>query len=540
MTYDDIEHRPLAAGWSISGPTALADVVVVADKDEPGRKHAAAVTANLDGHRAGHADDAVQSPATKKEESSRPIPDRAMFHGLLGDVVDALDPTTEADPVAVLVSLLAGVGVMIGDRPHLQVGNTRHPLLVWPLLFGRTSTGRKGEAWSTARRLLAAVDAVFTSTNIETGLSSGEGLVERIKDVPADDPDDDKGGRKPEWPGTADKRLLVIEPEFGAVMARAKRKGNTLASVLREAWDGRALAVLTKKRSRASTSHIAVISHVTPKEFRIRRAEADLAGGSYNRFLPVFVERSKSIPIGEGIAETDLRALAAKLGSAVQAAKVVTKISLDDQAKKLWTSDLYEELIGADHEDTAAAEFTRRAAPYCLRIAGLHAVLNRRDQVDADDLNAAAALVRYSVASARYVLEQTTGDPRLDRIRRAVADARTDGLSRTEISALFGRNAPVALLDELLAQLLTDPEFEEFTAASGGRPSTRYRRKFLLSSSQETTQGPDTPEVGNPSEHDDMWDTTEPLPPTCSTCGTALWPDGLCVTCEVVGGSDAA
>lgn len=225
---------------------------------------------------------------------------------------------------------------MIDTGPHLQVGNTRHPLLIWPLLFGRTSTGRKGEAWSTARRLLAAIDAVFAATNIETGMSSGEGLVERIKDVAAEDPDDDKGRRKAEWPGTPDKRLLVVEPEFGAVMARAKREGKTLASVMREAWDGRALAVLTKKRSRASTSHIAVISHVTPKEFRIRRAEADLAGGSYNRFLPVFVERSKSIPIGEGIAETDLRTLAATLRSAVQAAKAVTKISLDDQAKKLW------------------------------------------------------------------------------------------------------------------------------------------------------------------------------------------------------------
>ena len=126
MTYDDIEHRPLAAGWSISGPTALADVVVVADKDEPGRKHAAAVTANLDGHRAGHADDAVQSPATKKEESSRPIPDRAMFPGV--------PPYGGADP-----------GRMAGERlrPPYQgrrVGLT--PQLSRPLGGGRCSAPR--------------------------------------------------------------------------------------------------------------------------------------------------------------------------------------------------------------------------------------------------------------------------------------------------------------------------------------------------------------------------------------------------------------
>jgi hypothetical protein len=57
-------------------------------------------------------------------------------------------------PVIELVSLLAGVGAMLGRGPHLVVGNTRHSLTTWPLLFGRTSDGRKGEAWSSARAVL--------------------------------------------------------------------------------------------------------------------------------------------------------------------------------------------------------------------------------------------------------------------------------------------------------------------------------------------------------------------------------------------------
>ena len=47
---------------------------------------------------------------------------------------------------------------------------------------------------------------------------------------------------------------------------------------------------------------------------------------------------------------------------------------------------------------TRGAEFTTRAAPYCLRIAGLYAVLDGRDMMSKDDLAAAAALVRYSLA----------------------------------------------------------------------------------------------------------------------------------------------
>jgi hypothetical protein len=43
-----------------------------------------------------------------------------------------------------------------------------------------------------------------------------------------------------------DKRLSVTEPEFSTVMARAKREGSTLGTMLRQAWDGRTLAVLTR------------------------------------------------------------------------------------------------------------------------------------------------------------------------------------------------------------------------------------------------------------------------------------------------------
>src|SRR3954469_9137308 len=146
--------------------------------------------------------------------------------GVLGEIVAAADPSTEADPVGVLGGLLAGVGVLVGSNPHVRVGNTRHPLTVWPLLFGRTGSGRKGEAGSTASLFLTAAAPEEYRRLTVGGLSSGEGLIERIRNS-ADE--DDAGG-------TEDKRLLVEEPEFASVMARARREGNTLAAVMRQAW----------------------------------------------------------------------------------------------------------------------------------------------------------------------------------------------------------------------------------------------------------------------------------------------------------------
>lgn len=399
-----------------------------------------------------------------------PVRDPAMFHGLLGEIVDATDPHTEADPVGVLVALLAGVGALVGPSPHVMVGPTRHPLLIWPLIFGATSSGRKGEALAAARQYLRVASTDFDGISAG-GLSSGEGLIARIKDP--EEVDESKGFSQS--PGTSDKRLLVTEPEFAAVMARAKREGNTLAAILREAWDGGRLGVLTKTHVKASSSHISILGQITPKEFRLRLVEADLAGGTYNRFLPVYVSRSKLLPLPKPVPQATLKALSEKLNAAIVKASRIAEIGLDHAAETLWSTELYFEFAGDDDEDAAWTDFAQRAAPYCRRVAALYAALDDRREVNEGDMIAAAALVRYSVESAQYVLSRTSGDTRLDKIGRAVAEAVNAGrvgATRTEISGLFGRNLPAPVLDELIDQLVSSGKYMKVTIPTGGRSAT--------------------------------------------------------------------
>ncbi|MGB8297961.1 MAG: hypothetical protein WCG85_21265, partial [Polyangia bacterium] len=51
---------------------------------------------------------------------------REAFHGLVGGIVDAIEPHTESDPVAILVQLLAAIGNCIGRGPHFLVERTPH------------------------------------------------------------------------------------------------------------------------------------------------------------------------------------------------------------------------------------------------------------------------------------------------------------------------------------------------------------------------------------------------------------------------------
>jgi hypothetical protein len=392
-----------------------------------------------------------------------PASDPGMFRGVLGQIAEAADPGTEADKVGVYASLLSAASALIGNDPHVRIGNTRHPLLVWTLLIGRTSTGRKGEATGTALRVVRK--AVTEVREIEeSGLSSGEGLIERIRDTM----DAEDGG------GTMDKRLLVIETEMAMVMAACAREGTKLPGILRQAWEGDRLSILNRVKTVASYSHIAIIGHITPREFRGRLRESDLAGGTWNRYLPLYVERRKLLPLPAGLDEQELATLTKEFGEAIHRAQGCSLITLTPEAASLWRDQLYREFTDFD-EDTAAADFVQRAAPYCRRLAALHAALDGRGKADAEDLAAAAHLIRYSIASARYVLDPAPRDVNLDKLRRAVDEAGMAGLSREEAVKLFSGHLTKSDMDELISRLTADGSYAAESLPTGGRPKTVLR-----------------------------------------------------------------
>ncbi|MEU1627782.1 hypothetical protein ABZ746_21100 [Streptomyces sp. NPDC020096] len=131
-------------------------------------------------------------PGVRRPNRPGPTPHPDVFCGWVGETVRELDSTSEADPVAVLVNLLSAAGAIIGRKPHVWVGNDRHPALIWALTIGATGDGRKGSATSTARRVLAAaVPDFFGPDHTPSGLNSGEGLIEYVKDDDSENAFDD-------------------------------------------------------------------------------------------------------------------------------------------------------------------------------------------------------------------------------------------------------------------------------------------------------------------------------------------------------------
>ncbi len=196
------------------------------------------------------------------------------YHGLAGKIVRLIEPHSEADPAAILVQLLTAFGSIIGRGPHWMVEGDLHTTNLFTVMVGDTSKGRKGTSWGRVRQLFALLDDGWVDQCIQSGLSSGEGLIWAVRDPVDKQGKQGKGDNfgfegVMEDAGIDDKRLLVIEPEFASTLRVLSREGNTLSPVIRQAWDQGNLRSMTKNSPACATGAlISIIGHVTADELR--------------------------------------------------------------------------------------------------------------------------------------------------------------------------------------------------------------------------------------------------------------------------------
>lgn len=401
-----------------------------------------------------------------------PVLGEAAFHGLPGRIVRTIEPHSEADPAAMLFTLYAAAGAYIGQGPHMFAGAEEHGARVWPLVIGRTAGGVKGTSWAEVRQVMRAAAHDFMQGKVVGGLSSAEGLIYAVRD--GDDPDtsEDKGFD----PGVSDKRLLVVETEFASVLAQGKRDGNTLLPLIRQAWDGGTLRTMTVRPRVATDPHVVIVGHITPTELRVKLSEAERAGGTMNRFLPVMSKRSKLLPDGGCLEPAAVKALGAELAAAMDKAQGLGRMSRTLEAHKLWT-DLYARLASDHAGDGRVAQVVARAAPQVLRLSVTAALLDGADYIDVPHMQAAEAMWDYVEDSAWYVFSEGSGNTDLDRLKLFVDAGGPEGVTRTQVVAeCFSRNRKSEQIDVLWAQLLSLPGYEEWSKATGGRPQKGIRR----------------------------------------------------------------
>ena len=429
---------------------------------------------------------APQSAQTYNESEAEDAPPKTdwpeaasaeAFSGLAGDIVRTLAPHTEADPHALLADTLATFGMLVGPGPHFMVGLQRHEMRVWPVIVGPTGRGRKGLSHAEIVGVYRRAVEDFND-RLTTGLSSGEGLIGAIRDpIYRQEPIKEKGlvtGYQEVQvdAGVEDKRLLVVEAEFGRTLRVQGREGNTLSPVLRLAWDDGNLKTMTKSPVTATGAHVAIIAHITKEELLRHLDNTETASGFANRFLWIAARRSKLLPDGGKVPLSDLNGIAQGLHEALDFAAMVEEMGRDDEASALWHK-VYPDL--SHGKPGLFGAVVGRAEPYVMRLASVYALMNISGTVKAEHLAAALALWEYAEHSARYIFGDLTGDPMADTILRAL---RSQGpMTQTNISFLFGRNVDAERLAQAVSLLAEGGLIASQAVETEGRSATVWSAK---------------------------------------------------------------
>jgi hypothetical protein len=391
---------------------------------------------------AGRAEIAVE------QSDSWPALDGYAYHGLPGDIALALAPQTEADPAALLLTVLTAAGSAIGSGPHALAGGARHPARLNVLLVGETSRARKGTSWWTVAPVLRSADEEWFDRRVGGGLASGEGLIKAVSEE--------------------DRRLLALEPEFARVLIVAGRDGSTLSAILRDGWDSGNLRNRTRKDPMSvDGAHISVVGHITLEELRRRLVETETANGFANRILFGCVRRTRLLPSGGHPDPDEVAQLAHRLRAAVLTARTVGLVRRSDLAEKRW-GEMYAEM--ADGPGGLLGAVTSRAEAQTLRLSVAYALLAGSRTVDEAHLEAAYAVWRYCEASARHIFGDALGDDVADRLLEGIRSAGRDGLDVSAQRDLFSRHVDTARLRLARAELVRRGLADERTEQTGGRP----------------------------------------------------------------------
>jgi Protein of unknown function (DUF3987)/Primase C terminal 1 (PriCT-1) len=383
-------------------------------------------------------------------------PESEAFYGLAGDSVRTVEPASEADPVALLVHFLVYFGNVIGPKPHFRVEADKHGTNLFAAMVGGTAKGRKGTARSRVEAVFAQAAPEWLRSRIQSGLSSGEGLIWAVHDrIERRDPVREKGSAVryesvEADPGVDDKRLLVIEPEFASTLRVMERVGSILSATIRDAWDSGNLGTMTKNcPTKATSAHVSIAAHITRNELLRYLTTTEAGNGFANRFLWFLVRRSKALPEGGEVNEPALRAITERLRTAIDFAQGQDELRRDDEARAIW-KEVYTEL--SEGKPGLLGAVISRAEAQVVRLSLLYALLDMSPLIRAQHMNAALALWEYAEASARFIFGDGLGDPVADELLKALRAA-PYGLTRSEMSDLFGRNRSMREIDRALTSL---------------------------------------------------------------------------------------
>ena len=260
---------------------------------------------------------------------------------------------------------------------------------LFTLLVGETAFARKTTVMGFALDLMTmVVDRTQAKVKPLYGIASVEGLAAAMKNGDSPDP----------------YRIVVIEDELKSLLRKAQQKGvSNLIPRLTELYNcGPSFEVNTKTDKAIIKNPFAcIVSASTPVWFAESIGESEISGGFLNRWTMFSGKIEKLIPFPpapdaatwEGIAQDLTRVLEHARGNH----------QLSQEAQELF-SEFYHTLRSPRKDEGFRTEATARTDLHAIKFALLYAVLDRKSQIEVDDVSRGIALATFTMEVAATMI----------------------------------------------------------------------------------------------------------------------------------------
>ena len=216
-----------------------------------------------------------------------------------------------------MVQLLVAAGNALGDKAWTVVERTRHYPALFALIVGDTAKARKGTSAQWVLRTLGEAAPAWRAECTTTGLSTGEGLIERVRD-----PEYERNKKTGE--------MELVHTGFATSACSSSKQSSQDRSA---PWV--AVKILWPRCCGAPGWHpsghhdaeppdhghgrvVSLFGHITVAELRDELAEVHADNGLANRLLFVAATRSKLLPLGGNLSDDDLTSVALKMRAAIK------------------------------------------------------------------------------------------------------------------------------------------------------------------------------------------------------------------------------
>jgi hypothetical protein len=186
----------------------------------------------------------------------------------------------------------------------------------------------------------------------------------------------------------------------------------------------------------------------------------------------MLVKRSKVLPFGgDELDDGVILRLGERLKEAILSASTVGRVGWTSSARDAWTA-VYGQL--SEGQPGLLGAVTSRGEAQCVRLALSYALLDGAANIDLPHIRAALAVWEYAEVSAAHIFGASLGDNVADELLRALHHAGHEGMTRTAIRDLFGRNQSGDRIGAALALLASRGRARMEIRQSGGRPTETW------------------------------------------------------------------